>query len=121
MTVAYWIVAGALALGMLGAGFMKLTTSKEKLHANGMGYVEDFSTMQIKLIGLAEVLGAVGLILPKLFSIAPILSPVAALCLLVLMVGAVAVHVRRKEPFVPPLALGALAVAAAILGFLTLP
>ena len=66
------------------------------------------------------MLGAVGLILPRALGVAAVLSPIAAVCLAVVMIGAVATHVRRKENFVPPLSLGVLAVAAAVLGFLTL-
>lgn len=116
MTIAYWIVAGLLAVAFLGAGFMKVVTPKETLRTRGMGYVEDFSDAQIKLIGTAEVLGAIGLILPKLVGIVPVLSPIAP----VVMAGAVVVHIRRDETFLPPLILGTLSVGAAVLGFLTL-
>ena len=119
MIVASWILAGLLALAFLLAGGMKIVRPKESLGAN-MAWTEDFSQAQIRLIGVAEVLGAIGLILPKVLGIAPVLSPVAAVCLAVVMVGAVATHVRRKEGFVPPLVLGVLAVATAVLGFLTL-
>ena len=54
-------------------------------------------------IGLAEVLGAVGLVLPMLLGIVPILTPIAAACLAVIMAGAVATHAKRKEPTVAPL------------------
>ena len=120
MEIAYWIVAGLLALAVLAAGGMKLARPKEALAASGMGWVSDFGGGTVKLIGAAEVLGAIGLILPKLTGIAPILSPIAALALAVTMLGAIVVHVRRKESFTPSLVLGLLAVAAAILGFLTL-
>ena len=55
-----------------------------------MTYVEDFSTPAVKAIGAAELLGAVGLILPLATGIAPILTPLAAVGLTVLMIGAVA-------------------------------
>lgn len=120
MNIAYWIVATLLAVAFLGAGLMKLARPKDALAASGMAYVEDFTAGQIKLIGTAEVLGAVGLILPKLLDIAPVLGPVAALALAALMIGAVTVHLRRKEQFLPPLALAVLAVVAAVIGFLAL-
>lgn len=97
MVIAYWIVAGLLALAFIASGLMKLARPKDQLAAAGMGYVEDFSSTSIKLIGLAEVLGAVGLILPVLTAIAPWLAPVAALALAVLQVGAIVVHIRRGE------------------------
>lgn len=122
MTIAYWIVAGLLALAFLFAGLTKVVRPKESLAASGagMGWTDDFTPVQVKLIGTAEVLGALGLILPRALGIAPVLSPIAAVCLAVVMIGAVATHVRRKENFVPPLSLGVCAVAAAVLGFLTL-
>lgn len=119
MTIAYWILAGLLALAFLLTGAMKIARPKESLGAT-MAWTEDFSQAQIRLIGLAEVLGAVGLILPRALGIVPVLSPIAAVGLVVVMAGAVITHVRRKETFVPPLVLGVLAVATAVLGFLTL-
>jgi len=120
MIIAYWIVAGLLALVFLLVGLMKLARPKAALAESGMAYVEDFSGGRIKLIGAAEVLGAIGLILPQLLNIAPVVSPIAAIALAVLMLGAVGVHIRRKEAFVPPLILAVLSAAAAALGFLTL-
>ena len=120
MIVAYWIVAGLLAVAMLGAGFMKATRPKDALAASGMAYVEDFTATQVKLTGIAEIVGAIGLVLPKLLGIAPVLSPIAAIALGVLMIGAIVVHIRRREMFLPPLVLAILAAAAAVLGFLTL-
>ncbi|MET0162683.1 MAG: DoxX family protein [Microbacteriaceae bacterium] len=116
MLIAYWIVAGLLALAMLAAGAMKTVRPKPQLHAAGMAWVEDFSATQVKLIGIAEVLGALGLVLPMLTGIAPILSPIAAAALLVIMIGAAVVHVRRAEPPVPGMVLSALAAAATVLG-----
>lgn len=121
MTIAYWIVAGLLALMMLGAGGSKLARPKAALAASGMTWTEDFRPATIKLIGLAEVLGAIGLILPMLLGIAPVLSPIAAVALAILMIGAVAVHIRRKEPLIPALVLAVISIAAAVLGFLILP
>lgn len=120
MIIAYWIVAGLLALVFLATGSMKIARPKDALATSGMTYVEDFGSAQVKLIGTAEVLGAIGLILPKLLDVLPVLGPVAAIGLVILMIGAIATHVRRHEQFVPPLALAVLAAAAAVLGFLTL-
>ena len=97
MDVVLWIVAGVLALAFLAAGAMKLAQPKEKLAASGMGWVDDFSAGAVKAIGLAEVLGAVGLVLPGLTGVAPVLVPLAALGLALTMVGAAVVHLRRGE------------------------
>lgn len=119
MEIAYWIIAGLLALAFLGAGAMKLLRPKQALLEAGMSYAEDFSAGAIKAIGAAEVLGAIGLILPRLLGILPWLSPVAASALALLMVGAVATHIRRKDAYAPAAVLAVLAAVAAVLGFLT--
>lgn len=120
MIVGYWIIAGLLALVYLTTGAMKIARPKDTLASSGMAYVGDFSATQVKLIGVAELLGAIGLILPKLLGILPVLSPISAIGLVLLMIGAIGTHVRRHEQFIPPLVLALLAVAAAVLGFLTL-
>lgn len=97
MNVVLWIVAGLLALVFLAAGGMKMMQPKEKLAASGLGWTEDFGAGTVKLIGLLEVLAAVGLILPPLVKIAPVLAPLAAVGLILLMIGAAITHVRRQE------------------------
>jgi hypothetical protein len=95
--VVLWVVAGVLAAAFLGAGVMKLVRSKEQLAASGMAWTEDFSAGMVKLIGLLELLAAVGLVLPAVLDVVPVLVPVAALGLVLMMAGAAVVHVRRKE------------------------
>ena len=96
MGVALWVIQGLLAVAFLGAGAMKLSQPKEKL-AQNMGWVEDFSQPAVRLIGAVEVFGAVGLVLPALTGILPWLTPLAALGLVLTMVGAALTHLRRKE------------------------
>jgi hypothetical protein len=62
-----------------------------------MAWTEDFSAGAVKAIGAAELLGAIGLILPALLDIAPVLVPLAATGLALTMIGAVVVHIRRGE------------------------
>ncbi|WP_430780300.1 DoxX family protein [Actinoplanes sp. G11-F43] len=97
MNVVLWVVASLLAAAFLAAGAMKALQPKEKLAASGLAWAEDFSAGQVKAIGAVEVLGAVGLVLPALIGIAPVLVPVAATGLAVAMAGAVVVHIRRGE------------------------
>jgi len=98
MNVALWVVTALLALVYLAAGGTKLVKERERLADNpNFGYVNDFSDGAIKAIGGAEVLGAVGLIVPWLIGIAPVLTPIAAVGLAVLQVGALVVHGRRRE------------------------
>jgi uncharacterized membrane protein YphA (DoxX/SURF4 family) len=97
MNITLWIIAAVLALAFLAAGAMKLAQPKEKLAASGMGWVEGFSSGAVKAIGLAEVLAAIGLILPALTGIATFLVPLAATGLVVLMIGAIITHLKRGE------------------------
>ena len=98
MNVVLWVIASVLAVAFLGAGLAKLIQPKEKLAAGGMGWTEDVSPGLIKLIGSLEVLAAVGLILPAALDVAPVLTPLAALGLVAVMIGAVVTHARRREP-----------------------
>lgn len=96
MNVALWIIASVLAAVFLAAGVMKVSQPKEKLAA-GMAWTEDFGPSTIKAIGALEILAAIGLILPAVVDIAPVLVPVAAIGLTALMSGAAITHLRRKE------------------------
>lgn len=96
MNVALWIAQILLAGMMLMAGAMKLAKSKDQL-AEQMDWVEDFSENTIRFIGGAEVLGAIGLILPAVTGIAPVLVPLAATGIAITMILAAIVHFRRGE------------------------
>ncbi len=110
MTTTLWIIQGLLAFAFLGAGAMKLAKSRADM-ADKMPYVEDFSDVQIKIIGALEVAAAAGLILPVALGILPVLTGYAAVGLVLTMIGAAAVHVKRGEfsGIAPTLVLGALA------------
>lgn len=96
MNIALWVVQVLLALTFGFAGFAKTTRSKEQL-APMMRWVYDFSLPTIRVIGVLEILGAIGLILPWLTGILPWLTPLAAACLALVMVGGTIVHLRRHE------------------------
>ena len=98
MNLALWIVAIVLAVVFTGSGLMKQLVPKDKLVTSGQAWAQDVSPNSIRLIGLAEILGAVGLVLPAAVHIATILVPLAAIGLILVMVGAVIVHARRGEP-----------------------
>jgi len=99
MNVALWIVAAVLATAYLVGGAAKLVVPKERIAATGRGgrWVEDFGAGTVKAIGAFEVLGALGLILPAVLDIAPVLVPLAALGLAIIMAGAAITRVRRRE------------------------
>jgi uncharacterized membrane protein YphA (DoxX/SURF4 family) len=98
MNLALWIIAIVLAVAFAGSGLMKLVIPKDKLVTSGQGWAQDYSPNNIRLIGFVEIVGAVGLVLPAAVHIAPILVPLAAVGLALVMVGAIVVHARRKEP-----------------------
>ena len=97
MNQALWIVAIVLAASFAGSGLLKLLVPKDKLVSSGQGWAQDYTPTNIRLIGFVELLGAGGLILPAVTHIAPILVPLAAIGLVLVMVGAAMVHARRKE------------------------
>jgi uncharacterized membrane protein YphA (DoxX/SURF4 family) len=97
VNVVLWIIAGVLAAAFLAAGLMKVAQPKEKIVASGMGWAETFSPGTVKLIGGLEIAAAVGLVLPALLGIVPVLVPLAALGLVLLMLGAIVTHARRSE------------------------
>ncbi|MEU7636731.1 MULTISPECIES: DoxX family protein [unclassified Streptomyces] len=99
MNLALWIVTGLLAVAYLLGGGGKVIMSKERLAAAGASarWVEDFSAGGVKAIGALEVLAAVGLVLPAVLHIAPVLVPLAALGLVMIMIGAAVTRIRRHE------------------------
>ncbi len=98
MDLTLWIVTGLLAAVYLFAGVGKLFVPKEKLAAApGGGWVNDFSPGAVKGLGALEVLAAAGLILPAALDIAPVLVPLAAVGLVVIMAGATFTRIRRQE------------------------
>jgi DoxX-like protein len=86
MNYALWTVQVLLALLFLFAGGMKLVLPLDKL-AGPVALPGWF----IRFIGVIEVLGAVGLILPSLLRISPRLTPLAAVGLILIMIGAIAI------------------------------
>jgi len=112
MNVVLWILQGILALMFAVAGFTKVSQPKEKLQT-AMSWVEDFSPGFVKMIGALEILGAIGLVVPWITGIAPILTPLAATGLVALMIGAAVTHTRRKEPQPVVIIIG-LAIAALV-------
>ena len=122
MNLALWIVAALLAVVFLVSGSTKLFVPKENLDgllqrlgpaAQAAGeWTRDFSPGALKTIGVLELLGAVGLILPAALDIAPVLVPLAASGAVLLFAGAVIMRLRRGERATIMLNLVYLALAA---------
>lgn len=96
MNTVLWILQWVLAVAFAVAGVLKSTQPAEKL-APQMPWVTDYRPATVRFIGIVEFLGALGLVLPALTGIAPILTPLAATGIVVIMVLAIVVHARRKE------------------------
>ncbi len=93
MNIALWIIQILLALLFLFAGGTKLYFSPEVLAAMGPPNQVHLPGLFIQFIGVCEVLGALGLVLPGLLRIRPQLTFLAAVGLLIIMIGAVVVTI----------------------------
>ena len=97
MNTILWILQILLALTFVYSGIMKSTQQRERLIQIGQTGVADLSYPQIRLIGFLEIIGAMGIILPKALHVLPILTPVTAICFAVIMIPAANIHTKRKE------------------------
>jgi len=88
LTYALWIVQGLLAVVFLFAGGAKLVMSVEEMTK---GVPVPLPGLFLRFLGVAEVLGALGVILPGLLRIRPGLTPLAAAGLVIIMIGAVVI------------------------------
>lgn len=75
MDIALWAASGLLALAMIAAGGAKLAIARVKL-LDKMGWAESWSDARFKLLGLAEVLGAIGLVVLRISPI--VITAIAA-------------------------------------------
>jgi len=96
MNTTIWIIQGIVAAMFLMAGMMKSTQPKEKLEPK-LPWVKDFSLGIVRLVGVSELLGAIGLIVPQLTGIMPALTPIAASGLVLIMLMAAVYHFRKQE------------------------
>lgn len=96
MNATIWIIQGLIATFFLVPGFRKAFFSKEKLVAIHL-LEPGASVMPLRFIGSVELLGVVGIIVPLLSGIMPILTPIAATGLGLTMAGAFIFHLKRKE------------------------
>jgi uncharacterized membrane protein YphA (DoxX/SURF4 family) len=110
MTYALWIVQGLLALLFLFAGGMKLVLPLDVLTSMGSPNQIALPGWFVRFIGVVEVLGALGLILPGLLRIRPGLTPLAAAGLVIIMIGATVLTLAGGDvaPALIPLAVGLL-------------
>lgn len=95
MDIALWIASGLLAFAYITAGIMKSFRPQEKLAS--LPWTQEYSAGTVKFIGAAELLGGIGLVLPWLTGTAAVLTPVAAVGLVVVQLLAMLHHIRHHE------------------------
>ena len=96
MNIALWVVQILLALAFLAAGAMKASQPIERLKQN-MQWVGHTTPPIVRTVGILEVLGGLGLILPAVTHILPWLTAAAAVGLVLTMIGAAIVHIALKD------------------------
>ncbi|MBD0690692.1 DoxX family protein [Streptomyces sp. CBMA123] len=96
MSIAYWTVAGPLALFYGYAGTLKTVRGPDRLRPM-MAWVDRVPLAALRTLGVVEVLGAAGLVLPPLTGIAPALAPAAAIGFVLLQGGAIVVHLTGGD------------------------
>ena len=108
LTRALWVVQGLLALLFLFAGGVKLVMPIEEMTRQ---MPVPLPGLFLRFIGVAEVLGGIGLILPGLLRIRPGLTPLAAAGLAIIMIGATVITLAAGDvaPALIPLTVGLLA------------
>ncbi|MFD5815804.1 DoxX family protein [Streptomyces sp. NPDC127038] len=115
MNIAYWIVAGLLALFYCYAGTLKVTRGRDRLRPM-MAWVDRVPLPAVRALGAVEVLGAIGLVLPPLTGVVPSLALAAAIGFVLLQAGAIAVHLTGREDRGIALNVGLVVTAAVAVG-----
>ncbi|PQP85162.1 DoxX family protein [Paenibacillus sp. PCH8] len=95
MNVMLWIVQIILAAGFVYSGWMK--TIRIESSTKTWAWVNDVPKSLVVLIGIAELLGALGIVLPWALNIAPVLTPITAIALAVVALLGMLFHISRKE------------------------
>ncbi len=96
MKIVTWIIQILVAFSFIMSGFMKVSTPYEELSSQMM-WVNSFSSTQVMIIGLLELLGGIGIIVPMFISSLKKLVPLAALGLCLDMIGAAMTHIIRGD------------------------
>ncbi len=110
MNAALWIVQFVLCLAFLGTGSMTLIRPIAEMAEDGLLFVNYFPLWFVRFVGLAEIAGAIGLMLPSLTRCQPRLTPIAAWALAFLMAGALGFYIciGKVSGSVPAVVVGVL-------------
>ncbi|MFF5262040.1 DoxX family protein [Actinomadura viridis] len=113
MNVLLWIVQGFLAIIFALGGWERVSRPIAELTGK-YPWVRTSPPAMVRFIGVVELLGAIGLVVPAATGIVPVLTPAAATGLAILMASAAAMHLRRKEPAGLPVTAVLLVLAALV-------
>lgn len=115
MTTTIWILKGGIALIFTFTGICKTFVPKAKLIAHGMKGLIDLDKEQIELVGLLEILGSFGLIMPSLVNYLPVLSVISALCLSLTMIVAGGINYKLNLTIIPNIVIFTICILIAFL------
>lgn len=90
------IIQGVLALFFIMPGYGKITGSKESHVADGH-LKANSSILPIRILGVLELLGCIGILFPWVLGIVPVLTPITAVCFCIIMLAGMIVHTSKKE------------------------
>ncbi len=96
LEISLWVAQGLLAVMFLMAGAMKSTQPIEALAAS-LPWVTEVPAALVRFIGISELLGAIGLILPSVLRIQPKLTVYAAIGIAAVMLFALIFHITKGE------------------------
>ncbi len=116
MNAAIWVLQCLLSAFFIIPGVGKVSGSKQKHIADGH-LKPGASIVPIRVLGVLELLGCVGIIVPWLTGIAVVLTPVAAICFSIVMLAGIAIHLQKKEYKMLPLLVVVLALALIVAYF----
>ena len=97
LNIALWVAQACLCGLFLFAGIVKLTKTQRGMIDMGWAWAESIPLWFTRLVGIMELLGAIGVVLPAITQIMPFLAPLAAVGFVVLQVSAIALHASRGE------------------------
>ena len=98
MNALLWTLQGSLAAIFTVSGLAKISQPKARLIASGQTGVTPFPLPVIRITAFCELLGAIGILLPRLVGVAEFLTPAAAAGYAIVMVGAITSHAYLREP-----------------------
>ena len=108
-----WVLQGILAAFFIMPGVGKISGSREK-HITDGHIKPDGNLFPIRILGVLELLGCVGIIAPWLTGIVPVLTPITAVCYCLIMIAGIIIHTIKKEYKMLPMLITVLIIASLV-------